>query len=572
MTAISAIIAPTPLRPVVNPHLSGDLGDYLTDYWPTHGAAARLDVCGTLARVDPAAHPRSLAGLRARGYGDDYYQRVHVRPAYLALGNLSSDQVRSIEVWNAWRTASQTLAAVVIDDAAGIGLTAPASLPITFTPLQSLLWTVAISVDGPPTIDSHVQWQFSDATQNVTCHIDGQRVTAWTWPPDWGNGVTERLSWLTSVATSPSGAEQRRACRLSPRATFEFTSLVVGTDRATLDMALFDAAGRNWALPIWHDVERLSAPLPAGTVSIPSALDRDYHAGGFAMLAGTGALDVEIVQIAALGTGALTLARPTLAAWPVGSRLYPVRIARFDGAQAPRAARQHDALWSMQVRFALAESYDAAPALPVSSYRGAPIIEAAPDEAQDLTCDVDRLLQTIDNQVGIVRQIDTAGFACPRQAYAVTCGNRAAASALRGLLYGLRGRQVALWLPTFAQDLTLATTIAHDSIFMTVARCGYTRFVGQRAGRRDLRIDVAGQSPIYRRIVASSEVDAATELLTLDAAPGIDISPAQVRRISFMALCRMDADDIEIDHVTDADGITQATLTFRALRDDLELA
>lgn len=570
MTTITAIIAPTP-QPIVNPHLTADLGDYLTDYWPTHAKVARIAACGTLARVDPAAHPRSLVGLRARGYGDDYYQRVHVRPAHLALGNLSSNQVRSIEVWNAWRAASQTLDAVTIDDAAGISLTAPASLPITFAPLQSLMWTATVTLDGPPTIDSHVQWQFG-ATQNVTCHIDGQRVTAWTWPPNWDTGITERLSWLTSVATSPTGAEQRRACRLSPRATFEFSALALASDRATLDMALYDAAGRNWALPIWHDVERLPAPLPAGATAIPSALDRDYHPGGFAMILGGGALDYEVVQIAALGASSLVLARPTLASWPTGSRLYPVRIARFDGAQGPQAARQHDALWAVQVRFALAESYDATPLPPATSYRGAPVIEAVPDEARDLGYDVDRILQTIDNQVGIVRQIDTAGFAFPRQAYAITCANRADAVALRGLLYALRGRQVAVWVPTFAQDLTLAATLAHDSVFLAVARCGYTRFVGQRAGRRDLRIDVVGHSPIYRRIVASAEVDAATELLTLDAALGIDVSPAQVRRISFMALCRMDSDDVEIDHVTDADGITQCTLTFRALRDDLELA
>ncbi|MBS0212303.1 MAG: hypothetical protein JSR26_03865 [Proteobacteria bacterium] len=570
MTAITATVSASPIGRIANPLVTAQMGAYLADYWPIHAATPRALVAGTLARIMAAAPHRAVTGLRAHGYRDDYYSRVHARPLRLDLGNLVNDQVRDIEVWNAWLDRSQTLTAVVATDAAGVVLTPPGSLPITFAPLQSLHWTVTVSLLGPPALAAREQWQFADATQNVMVVIDGLRVTAWAWPPDWSTSVIERLSWLTSIATSLTGAEQRRACRLSPRATFEFAAIAANTARSALDLALYDAGGRLWALPIWHDVERLSAPLAPGATAIPSALGRDYHDGGLAMLIGDDPLIAEMVEIAHVDpvAGALVLRQPVRGAWPVGTRLYPARTARF--AQQPQPARQTDTLWAVQVQFALAESYDATPAPPATTYRGAPVIEAVPEESNPLAYGFERVTQTIDNQTGIPSVTDSAVIGFPLQAYGAVCASRVAANALRGLLYALRGRQQAFWLPTFAADLQLAIATPAVGITLTIARCGYSRHASLRVGRRDLRIDVPGRPPIYRRIVACSETGS-TEALTLDNAPGVALTPG-VGRISFMALCRLNSDDIEIEHVTDADGLTQCTLPLRGVRDDLELA
>jgi hypothetical protein len=50
--------------------------------------------------------------------------------------------------------------------------------------------------------------------------------------------VTETLEWKTDVLQSPTGAEQRISRRLSPRRTFEFTTLVHDTGRQRFEYAL----------------------------------------------------------------------------------------------------------------------------------------------------------------------------------------------------------------------------------------------------------------------------------------------------------------------------------------------
>lgn len=46
--------------------------------------------------------------------------------------------------------------------------------------------------------------------------------------------------------------------------------------------------------------------------------------------------------------------------------------------------------------------------------------------------------------------------------------------------------------------------------------------------------------------------------------------PSEIARISYLALMRLADDDVEIEHVTGDDGISRLSLTFRAIRDDLE--
>lgn len=48
-------------------------------------------------------------------------------------------------------------------------------------------------------------------------------LPVWTISPDWSDGITETLEWLTGLLASPIGAEQRFGLRLTPRRSFEMT-------------------------------------------------------------------------------------------------------------------------------------------------------------------------------------------------------------------------------------------------------------------------------------------------------------------------------------------------------------
>ena len=123
--------------------------------------------------------------------------------------------------------------------------------------------------------------------------INGKPV--WTFSPNWGNGVLERLEWLTDVLASQSGAEQRRCLRMSPRREFEASFLLTGNERANFDISTFMAGGIEWYIPIWHEVVMLSTVLNSGSNTLPiDPANREFRIGDYVLLLGADAFTYEI--------------------------------------------------------------------------------------------------------------------------------------------------------------------------------------------------------------------------------------------------------------------------------------
>lgn len=388
----------------------------------------------------------------------------------------------------------------------------------------------------------------------------------WPFAPNWGDPVTETLAWLTDVLESPSGAEQRRALRLAPRRGFGFSVVVRGHERTLFDLWVHTRAGASLALPVWPDVQQLGAPLAAGAVSIACRTTGfDFVAGGLAALLGDDALDAELLTVDAVAGSGIDLVDATTRDWPAGARLYPVRAARF--AELPEVTRRSDDLLTADLRFELTAPSEWLAALPADTYRGAPLFAARPDEARDLTHGYESLTQVLDNEVGIPQVTDTAGRGFGVQQHRFSAYGRADQAALRTLAYGLRGRQRACWVPTHAADFE---PLAVSGNTLTVRRCGYVDHAPLAPGRRDLYIELAGGAPQCRRITAAA-VSGDDEALTLDGA-ALGVAASAITRVSFMQLMRLASDEVQIDHVTDADGLAQLAVTWRSVRDDLESA
>ncbi|HET7301264.1 MAG TPA: hypothetical protein VFJ01_11510, partial [Oleiagrimonas sp.] len=108
MTAINAIASIGAQGGYTNPHVTVGLRSYgMFIGWPP-GAPMDIGTAPAVAmtHVVTAAHPRIINGSAAHSYADDWYDRIHVIPSQINLGNLLRQQVRSIHVWNAWRTQS----------------------------------------------------------------------------------------------------------------------------------------------------------------------------------------------------------------------------------------------------------------------------------------------------------------------------------------------------------------------------------------------------------------------------------------------------------------------------------
>lgn len=510
------------------------------------------------------ANGRTLAGQKQRAFVDDWYNRIHIAPRQLDLGNVVSTQTSDVTLWNAYfepRTLS-----VLDGQEAGLQAAGQLAPPLLFNALQERLWQVSVTPDGAPVLDAALVWTF-DNGDAPALRITATRIIAWAFAPDWADGVTETLTWATDILQSESGVEQRRAIRLAPRRELAAPLYVEGRERQLLDLALFGWGARIWALPIWPDIQLLDQPVAAGALRLDCATAAlDFTVGGMALLRGESALRYEMVQIASIDAGGLDLVRPTQQAWPAGSRLYPARAAQL--VEAPSLTRLTDTAQSADVRFLLMEPSDWPAVLPTTLYRGRPVLEQRPDESEDLTANFARILATLDNGAAIPRATDTASRAFPVQGHRWLGMGRTERAAYRSLLYALRGRQVPVWLPSHADDLALRATVSDVATTLDVANIGYSRFASGKPGRRDIRLELWDGRVFHRRITGATELDADTERLALDAALGASVTPDQVARISWLVLCRLDSDSVEIRHQTDSEGVASSSLIFRGVRDD----
>lgn len=566
MTTFAGSISASPIYAAssgLNPYL--DANSIINSY-PYGGRLTSSASFGIISRGTVAVTHWANAGAISNSFVNDWYYRIHLDPTLLALGNVVSSVVNTVSVWNAWLTTPQTLTAINGGGTTdGITLVGP-SVPGTFPPNAAATWTASVSTDGPPTIDAFYTWQFANG-ESQTLEITGSRITAWALTPDWSGGVRERLAFLTNVLAGWSGAEQRRSLRLAPRRTFDFSCLMSRQERRLIENALFDWSARVFALPIWPDGQRITSAAAAGASAVScDPANRDFTVGGLAILISS-ASSYEIVQVASINAGSIGTAHPLQGSWSSGTRFYPARSARL--ASFPTITRENSQVATIAPTFTIVEPCDWPVATGLPTYRGLPVLENRPNEAEGSPSVYAHLVNQIDNETGVYVVDDTADMGFPAWSHVWWMQGRTQRVALRALLYLLRGRQGEIWVPTYQSDFELMATVASSATTMDVEACGYSLYAAGQQNREDIRIETTSGQIFYRRVTGSVDVGGGIERISIDSSLGTTLAPSAIRAISYLVHCRLDSDEIEIDHAAMADGLASATTPWRAVNHDI---
>jgi len=387
--------------------------------------------------------------------------------------------------------------------------------------------------------------------------------------PNRREAMSERLSFLTDVLRASQGAEQRRSVRETPRRSFDADFLLTGPERTFWDLFMNRLGGENVMVPIYWEVVSLSSGLTAG-VSDRIDFDTDYtewpyFVDGLALVAGDSALDWEVVEIAAVDSGGIDLVAPITNAWPIGSKLYPLRravVEEFGDLTQPSAAVGRV---TARLRFVAANPWTPATE-PAPIYGGLPVLLSEPNWVDDLSAQFEREIATLDTNVGLTYQVDVLSRFFVGQAHRYFLPGREQMAAFRDLLYRYRGRAGSFWLPTFKADFKLAASVSSGSNKLAVENVGFQYTGGPTAGREYIVIRHEG-GVIFRKIVdVIPGATSATEKLVLDNPVGLALSPGQVRKISFMDAARFDADEFEIAHHAGPDGLHECSTAFRTFK------
>lgn len=387
----------------------------------------------------------------------------------------------------------------------------------------------------------------------------------WSVPPNWSKGVTERLEWLTNVMTSTTGAEQRRAVRETPRRWFDFTINPIDNVRTFVDLWLHNLADKECLLPLWHDRAKLSAAVSEDDTRIEfDNTWREFVVGGLAVIF-KDAFTYEVVEIEAMDDTGLDLASPIAADWPQGSVVHPVRRCWLEPELSSDAITSRVGETVMRFLVNQANPFDGG-AETLTIYGGYPLIEIEPNRMDALTTQYSRIMEELDQQIGLVGRYDVAKRAFPTQFYNWQARGREQGYKLRQFFYRLNGRQKAVWMPTFNQDVQLARPLLNIGVSLNVRQIGYAMTGGAKPGREHIMMKGNdGANHIVQISGTAVALAPGEERLTLTGQSGF--SAPTGRSGSFLDTYRLDQDTLEITHHTDSEGVCEASAAFKVFSD-----
>ena len=386
---------------------------------------------------------------------------------------------------------------------------------------------------------------------------------AWTYAA--GGEVAERLQFLTDVMHAPTGAEQRRSGRITPRINIQFDTMHSGKERRALEQLLSMYGAGEWLVPLIQDgaqVQTLAAP-GSDTIEVDHDLLR-FKVGGKILVMRDDPRDFEIATVEALAPGEITTTTPLTFAWKPGTLVTPLYLGRLDGTPVLPRFTGRDTFTRIEFRLAEPMPWDVDHGLP--TYRTAPVLELLADWEKDPDIQHHRDIAEVDMGTGPVTTYDQAGIALALVRLQVALRTREEISQHRKILYALRGRAAPIWIPSQSSDLEPVADLTNGTSYIDVEWTGISGWVLQE-NHRDLRIELVDGTILYRRITATSETSETTERLTLDAAWPSTIPAGQVALVSFMTLARQEA-DVNLLRYWSRD-LVQTEMAFRGFKHGL---
>lgn len=481
-----------------------------------------------------SSSPRTIAGTTLKNYTDDFYNRIHIRPSYIDLGNMLSTQVREVEVWSAFFNPTSLLN-TEIESLDNISISPPINTPLFFAPLQSRVYSVSVGISGSPTVNGTYSFVFDAGEATLT--VSGRRVLVWPFIPQTAH--RESLEWRTDVIQSFSG-EQRLALRSAPRQSFNYTYMLTPHEFSRAKALSVQWAHRTYGVPVWSELTNIG-PVSAGATTIPvDTTAADYRAEDVILLwqDSENALAVEITSVQ---PNSVSLKLPLTRSF-TNAYVAPLRFARtYNGVDYTRSKAETVVA---NVAFSVTENKDLGAAVGYPVYRGKDVVVDRTVIVGDIEERIVRPLDIFDNEAGVVEVDVQDNWVRHNQILTISTKNRAERWKARKWLHSLKGKQKTFWLVSWNKDLEILSPITPTTSGLVVKSINYHVLYGIK----DILLKLKNGESIFRRVLSASNNNDGTETLSLDSNLGIYAEPSEVDTVCFMSHVRLDSDSIEISH------------------------
>jgi hypothetical protein len=334
-------------------------------------------------------------------------------------------------------------------------------------------------------------------------------------------------------------------------------------ERVLMDVALKASGLSYWTFPLWMQTAVLPQAVEPGTSTLTLATGNLDIQGGALACFWQDPFHCEVNQIVSNTGSTVVLSTPLTYGYSAGSRVMPGLVGRFTSQDSFN--RVADMIATGGVQFTAEDGTDLTGSFgDLPTYQGFPVLITAPDEGSSASWKFNRLTYDFDPGVGKRDLIDTLGYGEFTAQYNFFSEGIDGYMTLRQFFYALAGQLSAIWVPTFAADFEVLNDIGASDTTIITRHNGYDVFAnGSLPGRTNLMIECYDGN-LYFTTCGASAKDG-ENIIVMIGPIGTNVAKADIKRISFLTLCRPDTDTQEITHHTDIRGVCTSPIVFREL-------
>lgn len=487
------------------------------------------------------------------------YNHILIFPPLIVLGNLLTNQTRTIQVWNSFGVPKTISDFTTLNDD-GITVTEPVTIPYVLKPLELITYVVEISTDGPATINATYTWTVDGA--DYIANIVGKRAFIFPFPPNYRDEITESLEWKSDIIRSRSGHEQRRAIRTKPRRQFEYSYTLGKEDNQRLQNILWGWQNRVFALPVWTDKLITTSPINIGDIVINLDTTNFSYKAGDSLILYKDADDFEVAEILSIGS-TITLVRAVTKNWPTNSKVFPIIEAHMPVSSPVK--RLTGSVTEGVATF-ITDPSVVDPYIPTGgsfvSYDGLEIITIQPNWINDLDNTFEFPFDTLDYESGSVQWQSSEDYSFNTRRYSWLLKNRQAIKEFRQFLGRRRGMVKTFWVPTWTEDFTVVQTVGAGDSSIVVQDNGYADLIKANPAHNRIMIRLTNGITYYRKINDAIIGPGNKQItLTLDNSLGVSYTVDKFIAIHMIDRCRLATDKVSLQWKTNSTVVIETTFT-----------
>lgn len=481
---------------------------------------------------------KNIEALCIPGILTDWYNRIHFIPSEIALGGVPSYRESDFQIWNAylnseliyeWYSSSET-----------DGLDIDGDVISAFNPLEVRDYTLEVSADGDPTIDSTLTFVFN--AESPTLPVSGVRVSFLAfWPQTDSQESLESMTW---IFTSKDGTEQRSRSRSRPVQKIKQRLLLTLEQWRTAQNLIYGQVGRRWAVihageaSILRDVN-----FAINDTDLDFRTDfSEYWDGGLCVVY-KDPDNYHLASISSVNSNGLTLATPFQAAMTGDVLVAPVYIGKDPGSIVVDTdpAGNHTVKMDYTV-------YEGAPDLTgqvEDTYYNNYAYISRENEGRNVQRSFVQNQYMVKSDFGVPEWGSRWDASKSNRAYKWTL-NPGSEYWWWKLFYWEHQGNVPFWVPSFEADLALSSDLGGGTFTFTVTDADYR--LSSSSQKNHVRIIHADGTEDLREVVSTADGGSGTTICTIDqATTNLSTEAAADVEIQFLSLVRHEG-PVKVNH------------------------